>query len=113
MVSLQGRIDHTVAESFKEQLMQVLQGCCYNDSKVVIDMEQVDYMSSVGLRVLLIAAKHCQSDGGEVIVAGLHSTMQEIFEISRFDKIFKTFDTTLTAVEYFDREAAVSYAAAS
>ena len=106
VVSLHGRVDHTVAEPFKKQLMQLLDDCCSVDSKVVMAMEEVEYMSSVGLRVLLIAAKQCKSVGGEVVVAGLHSTMREIFEISRFDKIFKTFDTTLAAIQYFDKDAA-------
>ena len=52
-----GRLDHASANTFEQQLMEVVNKCCANDSKVIIDMKDVEYMSSVGLRVLMVAVK--------------------------------------------------------
>ena len=68
-------------------------------------------MSSVGLRVLMLAVKQCNKEGGEVVICGLQSIMVEIFEISRFDKIFKVFDSTLDALRAFDPDSAQAYLA--
>jgi anti-anti-sigma factor len=51
-------------------------------------------MSSAGLRVLAHAAKEAQDLSLDLSVAGLRDTVAEIFAISRFDRLFKVFETT-------------------
>ena len=55
--------------------------------RVIFDMRQVSYVSSAGLRAILIAAKKAKSAGGGVAVFGLQAGVEEIFATSGFDKI--------------------------
>ena len=105
----EGRLDHSCAAQFEEELLGVIDDCCEKDATVVLDMQNVEYMSSVGLRVLMIAAKKCNKEEAKVVVCGLQPIMLEIFQISRFDKIFKVFDTLSDALKEVDPEAFLAY----
>jgi anti-anti-sigma factor len=68
---------------------------------VVIDLTGVEYISSVGLRVLMVASKEAKAHGRTLVVCGLQPVVREIFEISRFNLVLKVFATlreALTAV---------------
>jgi Anti-anti-sigma regulatory factor (antagonist of anti-sigma factor) len=54
---------------------------------VVLDFSGVEYISSVGLRVLMIAARQMRERQSQLLVAALQSVVAEIFAISRFDRI--------------------------
>jgi anti-sigma B factor antagonist/stage II sporulation protein AA (anti-sigma F factor antagonist) len=66
---------------------------------VVLDLGEVDYMSSAGLRVLMIAARANGSGKGRLVVCGLQSVMKEIFAISRFDTLLDVYATRGAARE--------------
>ena len=53
----------------------------------MLDFSEVDYISSVGLRVLMIAARQMRAAQARLSVAALRSVVAEIFSISRFDKV--------------------------
>jgi anti-anti-sigma factor len=55
--------------------------------RLIFDMRDVRYVSSAGLRVILIAAKQAQSAGGGVAVFGLQTNVAQVFAISGFDKV--------------------------
>ena len=56
-------------------------------NKLIIDFSQVDYISSAGLRVVLIAAKKLRKSTGTLVLSGLNDVVQEVFEISGLTKI--------------------------
>ncbi len=56
-------------------------------NKLVIDFNQVDYISSVGLRVVLIAAKQLRKSSGILVLSSLNDVVLEVFEISGLAKI--------------------------
>jgi anti-anti-sigma factor len=58
---------------------------------LVLDLGGVPYISSVGLRVLMIAAKQMRGRHARIAVAGLQPVVAEIFAISRFDKVLEVF----------------------
>ena len=58
---------------------------------IVLDLSAVDYISSVGLRVLMLAAKQVKSQGGSISVAALQPVVREIFEISRFNLVIPSY----------------------
>ena len=72
-----------------------------------MDLSKVNYMSSAGLRVLMIGAKGCRKQGGKMVLAALQPTVQEVFKIGRFDMVLETYGTVREAL------AAISPAAAS
>jgi anti-anti-sigma factor len=111
VLSPRGRIDHKTADSFEATFLPHVDDCGSRGVDIVLDLSTVDYMSSVGLRVLMAAAKAAKKLDSTIVVAGLQPTLQEIFEISRFTTIFRVFDTVRdgiaalspTALEAYDR----------
>lgn len=109
LVQVEGRIDHTTAHDFEHTLLPRLSGCTGETQKALLDLSDVAYMSSAGLRVLMLAAKQCQKQHGEMVIAALQPILQEVFRISRFDKIFRVFETVQTALDTISPTAAASY----
>src|SRR5262245_34626583 len=81
-----GRIDH--ADAFQEALAPFMQRCAAGQDQLVLDLSRVDYISSAGLRVLMLARKQAKHQGGTLVVATLQPVVKEIFEISRFTIVF-------------------------
>ena len=79
------------ADGFKRALEPHLEQCKAGADVVVIDLSAVDYISSVGLRVLMLAAKQSKSQGGAIAVAALKPVVKEIFEISKFNLVIPCF----------------------
>jgi len=95
-----GRIDHATAEAFKTSLGPHVARCAAGQDRLVLDFSAVEYISSAGLRVLMLAAKQAKAQGGVLAVAALQPIVREIFEISRFTlvlKVFATVDEALAA----------------
>jgi anti-anti-sigma factor len=100
-----GRIDHTGAETFKAALEGPLERCASGRNHIVLDFSGLDYISSAGLRVLMLARKQAKAQGGKLVIAAPQPVVREIFEISRFDSMFEIFPSVRDAL------AAVSEAA--
>jgi anti-anti-sigma factor len=93
-----GRIDHATAEGFKAELGPHLATCAAGRDRVVLDLAGVEYISSVGLRVLMLASKQAKAQGGTLAVADLQPVVREIFEISRFNLVLEVFPTLREAL---------------
>ncbi len=110
LIRIQGRIDHKTASDFENALKPHLnpdpEG---KPRKVVMDLGGVDFMTSAGLRVLMIAAKTCDKQKWDIAVAALQPGIREIFKISRFDLVLKMFSTVKSALENLAPDAATQY----
>ncbi len=98
VICLAGRIDHSTVQEFQDALMPRLADCREGGVSVVLDMSDVEYISSVGLRILMLAAKQCKGQSGNIVVAALGPQMREIFQISRFDMVFTVYDDRAAAL---------------
>lgn len=96
IVSLAGQIDSTASKEFEEKLVQVIDSGTHT---MVIDLAQVKFISSAGLRVLLLAAKKVKPYGGKVVLCNLSKDVREVFDISGFSSIFLIFDSVADAVK--------------
>lgn len=103
-----GRIDHASAEHFQRSLAPLLDACVEGRGRIVLDLSGVDYISSVGLRVLMLAAKQVKAQHGEMVIAGMQPVVREIFEISRFTFVFGSFATLGEALARLAPDSAVS-----
>ena len=98
VVAPSGRIDHASAEAFKAALAPHIARCASGQDQIVLDLSGVDYISSAGLRVLMLARKQAKAQGGGLALAGLTTVVQEIFEISRFTVVFDLFPSVRAAL---------------
>ena len=99
VLSPQGRIDHAHSAAFKEALDAQLGACTREGSAILLDMGAVEYISSVGLRALMIAARQVKGQGGRIALAALTPVVREVFEISRFDLIFPLYESRDAALQ--------------
>lgn len=107
-----GRIDHATADGFKTALTPYLAGCAAGQDRVVLDLAGVEYISSVGLRVLMLASKQAKAQGGSLAVCGLGPVVREIFEISRFNLVLDVFPTLREALARLSEPALAAFDAA-
>jgi len=82
-----GRIDHRSAADFEAALAPLLAEAAAGKGALVLDFSGVEYISSVGLRVLMIAAKKMREANAPLLIASPQAVVAEIFAISRFDRI--------------------------
>lgn len=85
VITLTGRIDANSAKELEQQSFAWIEG---GEKKLVLDFTAVDFISSAGLRVILLIAKKLEPAGGKVKLCGLNATLRDVFEISGFSKLF-------------------------
>ncbi len=83
-----GRLDGTATADFEKAVIDAMAAA--GGARVVVDMKGVEYVSSAGLRSLLLAAKRAKGAGQPFSVASLSPAVKEIFEISGFGSIIPT-----------------------
>jgi anti-sigma B factor antagonist/stage II sporulation protein AA (anti-sigma F factor antagonist) len=96
VVSPRGRIDHASAEAFKTALEPHL--ATSGPGRLVLDLGAVDYIASIGLRVLMLASRQARAQGGTIAIAALQPLVREIFEISKFTLVFPCFPSVAEAL---------------
>lgn len=97
VVSIHGRIDTINAGNFESQLMLVLDN--EGVTHLVLDCAGLDYISSSGLRIFLVAQKKTMANQGKLLLSNMQPAIKEIFDISGFSTIFSIFPDTETAVK--------------
>ena len=108
VVAVTGRIDYMNAEEFKSALQPHLANCVASGDRVVLDLSRLEYVSSAGLRVLMIAAKDVRARKGTLVAVSLQPVVREIFEISRFTLVFDIFDSVQDALRAISPAAAAA-----
>ena len=100
VLSVTARVDQEHAKALEIALAPYLLNCTTKGEPIVLDFVGVDYISSVGLRVLLLAAKQVKNQGGRIAIAALTPVVAEVFKVSRFDLVLTVFaSVALASVE--------------
>jgi anti-anti-sigma factor len=102
-----GRVDHAGSGALETELLPLASTA--DIAGIVLDFSGVSYISSVGLRVLMIAAKQVRARRARIAVAGLQPVAAEIFAISRFDKVLEVFPAPRDAIAAISPEAATAF----
>jgi anti-sigma B factor antagonist len=99
LVAVKGRVDSSTAPQFSQALDKLINKGVF---KIVIDMSDLDYMSSAGFRALLSAQRQCKRyNRGEVYLAAVSPRIHEALELAGFTELFRTFAEPLEAVGGF------------
>ena len=86
IVAVDGRIDGSNSQEFQDRFEDVIG----NDERaVVLDMGKLTYISSSGLRATLLLARKLQRQQAKFAICALAPSIQEVFEISGFDRIIQ------------------------
>lgn len=108
-----GRIDHAGAPVLEAALAPLIAEVGAAQGALLLDLSDVNYISSVGLRVLMIAAQQMHERKAQLLVAGLQSVVAEIFAISRFDRILTVAPTLDDALARCSAQAQAAYRGAT
>ena len=95
VVSVEGRVDGANARKFQKAVENVIGD---GDRAVVLDMEDLSYISSAGLRSVLLIAKGLQKRDSQFAVCSLQGPISEVFRIVGFDKIVNIHSSQSEAV---------------
>lgn len=99
LITLSGRVDSATAPQFTQAMDRLINKGIY---KFVIDMSNLEYMSSAGFRALLGAQRSCKRyNRGEVVLAAVPTLIEEALELAGFTELFKSYSHTLEAVGSF------------
>lgn len=90
-----GKINAMNAEDFTKSLLELLQ----KNNNMILDFKDVDYISSAGLRSVLVVAKSVQSNNGLFVICSLQENIYEIFNMTGFTEILNVKDTYEEAVK--------------
>jgi len=95
VVAPTGRIDTTTVAALDARLTPLLAGA---KPRLVVDFSGVEYISSAGLRVLLVAARRVQVSGGRLALCGMGGPVSQVFQLAGFLPLFTICDTRDAAV---------------
>lgn len=99
LVKIKGRVDSSTAPLLNEKLAQITDDGRY---RIVLDMAELEFMSSAGLRALIAAQKTCKRyNRGEVLLASVPANIMSALDLAGFLTIFKVFDSVTSAVGSF------------
>jgi anti-sigma B factor antagonist len=94
VVKLSGAIDGNTAPEAQAKILPLME----TQPSVVLDMSEVDYLSSAGLRTLLLLYRQAASRDGKVAVAGLQESIKDTMSVTGFLGFFLVHENVATAV---------------
>jgi len=99
LLNVKGRVDSSSAPQFTQALEKVTDAGRF---KIVLDMKDLEYMSSAGFRALLATQRVCKRyNRGELVLVQVPDRIREALELAGFTELFRSFDDTLAAVGSF------------
>ena len=98
VLQMEGSLDTQTSPQAQTLIAQLIdQGA----TRIVVNFEKLDYVSSSGLRILLTTAKKLKANGGQLRVCGLNGDVQEAFRFAGFHMILTVKKTESEALEQF------------
>jgi len=98
VISVSGRVDSTTAPEFENALKGALDSGRHH---IVLDLSDVDYMSSAGLRAMVSALKSARHHNGDLRLANPSPRVAEVLQLAGLTTIFEVFPSQVDAVGSF------------
>lgn len=95
VIKLSGSLDGNTVNAAQEMILPL---ASTKGAVVIMDLEACAYISSAGLRLLLMAAKQMAAIGGGMALSGLSPEVQDVMEMTGFNNFFKTFEDVSSAL---------------
>jgi anti-sigma B factor antagonist len=105
IIKVGGYIDTTTSSELERALDALLKAGVF---RIVIDLGNVDYISSAGWGIFISEIKGIRERGGDLKLVKMIPDVYEVFELLEFHYILKAYDTVQQAIQDFDREGGVA-----
>lgn len=99
ILALSDRLDATTSKIFEDRIFAAIGA---GDRRLVIDLARLDYVSSAGLRVFLMAAKRLSSVNGKLAISGLNDHVRQVFELAGFSSILSVYASREEAIKHVE-----------
>jgi anti-sigma B factor antagonist len=109
VVRVNGRLDQETCDDLRVVLSSQVDRAARDKDTLVLDFSGLEYVSSAGLRCLLMASRQMKAANGRIMVAEMQPMVAEIFAISHFDMMFEVKPTVRDALASVSAEAANAY----
>lgn len=96
VAAVKGRLDAVTAPEFDKASKAWLDA---GDTRIVVDFNELRYMSSAGLRSVLILARLVKAADGKLFFTGLRGPVKGVFEMSGFYSILNIVDSERAALD--------------
>ena len=97
VVTVDGSIDSKTAPELQQKILEATAGT----NMMVIDLSAVSFVSSAGLRVLLMVYRQVKSKDGKVILAGVSEEIKDVMSMTGFITFFELAETEAEAITKF------------
>jgi anti-anti-sigma factor len=95
VVRLSGRLDATTCAAAQPVIVEALEK---GADGMILNMGALDFISSAGLRIMLIVWKRAADDGKRIAMIDVQPSIYKIFKIAALDKVFRLFDNEGEAI---------------
>ena len=96
ILSLSGKLYATTAKTFEDRILGVING---GTQRLVVDLSQLDYVSSSGLRVFIIAAKRLQTVDGKIVLCSMKDHVRQVFDLAGFSSMLSIYGSRDEAIK--------------
>ena|SRR6266566_7006075 len=96
ILALSGKLDAMTAKTFEDKILGVINS---GTQRLVVDLSQLEYVSSSGLRVLLLAAKRLQGTDGKIVLCALKDQIRQVFDLAGFSSILRIYGSRDEAIK--------------
>ncbi len=97
-VRITGNLDTQTSTVAQEQLTQLIDN---GATKILVDFEDLNYISSTGLGMLLVAVKRLEGTNGQLRICNPNKMVREVFDTSGFSEIFPVYRSQAEALDGF------------
>ena len=98
IIAFEGNLDTNTSPEAESKINELIDA---GKQKLLVNFEQLNFISSSGLRVLLATVKKLNASGGDLRICSLNATVQEVFDISGFVTILSVKSTEEEALSSF------------
>jgi|TARA_B100000315_G_C14285216_1_gene454893 anti-sigma B factor antagonist len=98
VVEITGRMDTQSSGPASEEMARIVEA---GNGKILLNLQDLEFISSAGLRVLLRTTKLLPDTEGKMIICQVKGVVKEVLEISGFDTFIDVYDTEAAALEAF------------
>jgi anti-anti-sigma factor len=109
VLQVSGRLDQDTCDAFRGDLMKHVEMASQSGGGIVLDLSQMEYVSSAGLRCFMLASRQAKARQARILVSALQPMVKEIFDISHFNLVFQVFPTVREALAAVSVDAASAY----
>ena len=98
VIEMSGRLDSRSSGEAGDRIVHIVQG---DDRQILLNLQNVDYVSSAGLRIILLGSKLLQGKQGELKICCVEEAVKRVLETSGFDSLIRMYNTEVEALSAF------------